>query len=302
MRHARPLVSALLLAAALAAAPAQAALRVFACEPEWGALATEIGGDAVQVYVATTAAQDPHHVDARPSLVAQVRKADLLVCTGASLETGWLPVLLARSANPALKGERLFFAAEKVTRLGVPTGAVDRSQGDVHSEGNPHVHLDPRRMVTIGQSLAATLATLDAAHADGYRARAAAFTQSMNAAIAGWEKSAAAVRGKPVVVYHDAWPYLVDWLGLAQIATLEPLPGVPPSGQHLAQVARLAQERGAWGVLHTTYDDRKAVQWIAQQGRTCAIELPYSVGGDPQAATLRTFYDTLVSRIVKGCR
>ncbi len=281
--------------------PAQAALRVFACEPEWAALATEIGGRHVESYVATSAHQDPHHVDARPSLVAQLRKADLVVCNGAGLEAGWLPVLLSRSANPSLKGERLFMAAEEVQRLGAQA-QVDRSKGDVHAEGNPHVHLDPRRMVQIGNALAATLAGIDGAHASDYRANAARFSADMSAAIAGWEKSASSVRGQAVIVYHDAWPYLVEWLGLVQAATVEPLPGVPPGAQHLAKVAQTAQARNARAVLHTTYDDVRAVRQVAQQGRTCAIELPYTVGGAPGTETLRAFYDTLVNRIVKGCR
>lgn len=297
-----PIAALLVMLAGLAAAaPAQAALRVFACEPEWGALATEIGGQHVQVHVATSAHQDPHHVDARPSLVAQLRKADLVVCTGAGLETGWLPVLLSRSANPALKGERLFMAAEKVQRLGVQA-QVDRSKGDVHAEGNPHVHLDPRRMVQVGNALAQALAGIDGARAADYRANAARFAADMDKAVAGWEKSAASLRGKTVVVYHDAWPYLVDWLGLVQVATGEPLPGVPPGAQHLAKVAQTAQSRNAWAVLHTSYDDVRAVRQVAKQGHTCAIELPYTVGGAPGATTLRDFYNTVVNRIAQGCR
>lgn len=284
------------------AAPAQATLRIFACEPEWGALAAVIGGDKVSVYVATSAQQDPHHIDARPSLVAQVRKADLVVCTGAGLEVGWLPVLLARSANPALKNERLFFAAEKVPRLGVPAGPVDRSQGDVHPEGNPHVHLDPRRMITIGNALAAAFAAIDTANAAGYAANGRQFESAMSAAIAGWEKTAAALRGRNVIVYHDAWVYLNDWLGLKQVATLEPLPGIPPGGQHLATVAKIAQSQGVLAVLHTTYDDNKAVKWLAQHGGGCTIALPYTVGGDAQAKDLQSFYETLVNRIARGCR
>lgn len=292
---------ALLAAGFATSAPAQAALRVFACEPEWGALASEIGGQNVEVYVATSAHQDPHHVDARPSLVAQLRKADLVVCTGAGLETGWLPVLLARSANPALKDERLFMAAEKVQRVGAQA-QVDRSKGDVHAEGNPHVHLDPRRMVAIGNALAQALSRIDGAHAADYRASAVRFASDMNSAIAGWEQTAAGVRGKAVIVYHDAWPYLLEWLQLEQVATLEPLPGVPPGAQHLAKVAQIAQARNAWGVLHTTYDDVRAVRQVAQQGRTCALELPYTVGGAPGTATLRAFYDVIVKRIAQGCR
>ena len=142
-----------LLAAPLRAArrcPPHAALRVFACEPEWGALAQELGGDLVDVSVATTALQDPHQIQAKPSLIARARNADLVVCTGAELEIGWLPVLLQQSGNakvqPGQPGN--FAAADYVRKLEVPT-QLDRSQGDVHAAGNPHIQTDPRNIAQV---------------------------------------------------------------------------------------------------------------------------------------------------------
>lgn len=292
----RLLIATLLLVTAL---PAQAALRVFACEPEWGALASEIGGDKVEVYVATSAQQDPHHIDARPSLIAQVRKADLLVCTGAGLEIGWLPVLLTRSGNAKLTGDRLFFAAGKVQRLGVPAGAVDRSQGDIHAEGNPHVHLDPRRMMQIGDALAATLGRLDAGNAAHYAQRAADFRARLTGALA--KLDTASLKGKRYFVYHDAWPYLVDWLGAQQAGTLEPVPGVPPSSQHLAKLSALAKAQPVAATIHAGYDDRQAVTWLARNAGVCGIELPYTVGGSARATGLVSFYEDIVARLNKGC-
>lgn len=292
----RILLSVALLALAL---PAEAALKVFACEPEWGALAREVGGDAVEVYVATTATQDPHHVEARPSLIAQVRKADFIACTGAALETAWLPVLLSRGANPKLKGERLFFAAQKVQRLGIPQGPVDRSKGDVHAEGNPHVHLDPRRMATIAGAFAESLAAVDAANAAGYRERAAALQQKLQAVVA---KAGTRHAGARYMVFHDGWPYLFDWLALAQAGTLEPLPGVPPSGAHLAQLAAAMKQAPVRGIIHAGHDDRKAVQWLAKAGNSCALELPYTVGGTARATDLVSFYEDLLARLDQGCR
>ena len=134
------------IALALTASFAHATLKVFACEPEWDALARELGGDQVEVYAATTAQQDPHRVQARPSLIAQLRQADLLVCTGADLEAGWLPVLLRQARNPAVQPGQPghFLAADQVTLLEVPT-SIDRAEGDVHPQGNPHIQIDPRR-------------------------------------------------------------------------------------------------------------------------------------------------------------
>lgn len=293
----RILLATLLLAFA---APASA-LDIFTCEPEWGALARELAPQA-NVTVATSAQQDPHHVEARPSLIAKLRRADLVVCTGAELEAAWLPALLVRSSNPALKGERLFFAADHVERLGMPTGAVDRSQGDVHAGGNPHVHLDPRRMARIAQALADTLARIDAANAPAYRQRAATLQERLVRIAQRGRDAAAQLPSHKVVVFHDAWPYFNDWLGLAQTGTLEPVPGVPPSSRHLAELATTMRDSGTARILHASYDDRRAVEWLATRSNACAVELPYSPGGAPGTDTLDGWYDALIQGLTRNCR
>src|SRR5215207_33040 len=144
----------LLALVALACAQAHAVLNVVACEPEWASLATELGGDKLKVTSITTALQDPHHIEARPSLIARVRGADLLVCTGMELEVGWLPVLLQQSANPKLApgAPGNFEAGRFVVPLDVPA-RLDRSDGDVHAGGNPHIHLDPRNIMKVATAL-----------------------------------------------------------------------------------------------------------------------------------------------------
>src|SRR3954463_1004764 len=218
------LVAALWLAATL---PAHAALRVFACEPEWGALTRELGGNLVDVTVATTAAQDPHQVQARPSLIARMRNADLVTCTGAELEIGWLPILLQQSGNAKIQpGQPGFFAAaDQVRKLEVPT-TLDRAAGDVHAAGNPHIQLDPRNIAAVATALGTRLQQVDAAHAAGYAQRSAAFTQKWQQALARWATQAAPLRGLPAVSQHKAYAYLYDWLGLREVAVLEPKPGV----------------------------------------------------------------------------
>ena len=161
---------------ALAVSPAQAALNIFTCTPEWGSLSKELGGDKVNVYIATNALQDPHHVEARPSLIARARSADLVVCTGAQLEIGWLPLVLTQAGNAKIQvGQPGYFeASTQVVLLEVPT-LVDRSQGDVHPGGNPHIHLDPRNIAKIAAALGERMAQLDAAEAGIYRARTKSF-------------------------------------------------------------------------------------------------------------------------------
>src|SRR5258706_8529496 len=195
------LVSAL--AAAALSFPAAAALNIFACEPEWGALAQEVGGDKVSVYNATPAQQDPHHIEARPSLIARARNADLLICSGSELEVGWLPLLLIQSGNSRIRpGSPGFLEASQfVVRLEVPR-VVDRALGDIHPAGNPHVHLDPRNIARIGQVITERLIEIDRANADEYRKRADAFRQRWDSAIDRWTRQAAPLKGVPVVVYH----------------------------------------------------------------------------------------------------
>src|SRR3982751_6845999 len=152
----------LLLAVLFTAFPAQAALNIFACTPEWGALAKELGGDKATVYVATTALQDPHRIEARPSLIARARSADLAVCTGAELEVGWMPLVQTQSGNPKIQaGQPGYFEATSGVALLEKPAKVDRSMGDVHPAGNPHVHLDPRNIARIAQALGERMAALD---------------------------------------------------------------------------------------------------------------------------------------------
>src|SRR5574343_2078978 len=211
----------------LSAGICRADLNVFATVPEWGALASEIGGDKVRVYTATTAFQDPHRIDAKPSLLAQARRAQLVVAAGADLDIGWLPVVLRDSGNaaiqPGLPG--YFEAAAYVNRLDVPT-VIDRAHGDVHAAGNPHTHLDPRNVQRVGEALATRLAEIDPSNAAVYQANLKAFSSKWQAAITRWEKEAAPLKGVGVLVHHASFTYLTRWLGIKEVGMLEPQPGI----------------------------------------------------------------------------
>jgi zinc/manganese transport system substrate-binding protein len=281
------------------AAPAAAALKVFACEPEWGALAQELGENDVSVYTATSARQDPHRIEARPSLIAQVRKADLLVCTGADLEIGWLPALLRQSGNARVQpGQPGYFAAADVVRkLEVPA-VLDRAMGDVHPFGNPHIHTNPHNLERIADTLAKRLVELDPAHATRYRARHQAFASRWEAALRRWEEQAAPLRGMPIIAQHNSWVYLNDWLGLRQVATLEPKPGIPPSGAHLAAVLTRIQQQPVKMVIRSAYEDPRPSRWLAERANIPAVELPYTVGGSDRARDLLGLFDDTVQRLL----
>lgn len=282
---------------------AQADLRIFATVPEWGALAKEIGGDKVRIYTATTALQDPHRIEAKPSLLAQARQANLLIAAGADLETGWLPLVLRDAANPAIQpGQRGYFeAAAQVQRLEVPT-SIDRAQGDVHAAGNPHIHLDPRNVLKVGEALSARMAELDPASGEAYRANYKAFASKWQAAMARWEKEAAPLKGMPVLVHHASFVYLNHWLGLKEVGTLEPKPGIEPTSSQLSGLISRQQSQPAKMVLRTAYQQDGPSQWIAGKTGIPAVMLPYTVGGTPEAKDLFGLFDDTIQRLLKGLR
>lgn len=266
-------------ALALVASTAQAKpLNVFACEPEWAALVQELAGERAKVRSATTALQDAHHVQARPSLIAKARRADALVCTGSELEIGWLPVLLRKSGNKNIQvgAQGHIMVSEWVPRLEIPE-VLDRSLGDIHPSGNPHVHLNPNHMLTIAKQLSARLASLDTKHSEHYSERLADFEQRWQAAIKNWEVQAAHLKGVPVMVQHKNWSYLLDWLGVKAVADLEPVPGVPPTSSHLKGLISQAKAKQPLAILIADYQSDKGAQWLSKKTNVSVVSLPFSV-------------------------
>jgi zinc/manganese transport system substrate-binding protein len=301
MSSLKKLAAILALPLAALAAPAHAALRVFACEPEWAALAQELGGDLVEATSATNALQDPHQIQAKPSLISRVRNADLVVCTGAELEIGWLPPLLQQSGNakvqPGQPGN--FEAADFVRKLEIPT-VLDRSQGDVHAAGNPHIQTDPRNIALVAKALGARLQQIDAAHAPQYEKRLADFSQRWQLAMGRWAAQAAPLRGAAVVSQHKAFVYLYDWLGLKEVAVLEPKPGVEPTVSHLQEVQAALKAQPAKMVLYAAYQDPKASEWLSHDTGIPAVKLPNTVGGSERAKDLFGLFDDTVARLVNA--
>jgi zinc/manganese transport system substrate-binding protein len=288
-----------LLVALVLAMPAHATIKVLATTADWGSLATELGGDKINVYTATTAMQDVHRVDAKPSLVARARTADLLVATGAELEIGWLPVLLQESGNPRIQtGAPGYFEVTRSVKLvDVPT-SVDRSMGDIHAQGNPHVQLDPRNIALIANGLSARLAAVDPANATFYAARNADFQGRWKAAMTRWAAQAVPLKGVPVVVIHKDQEYLARWLGLVEVAAIEPKPGVPPSAGYLSSLVTKLTATPAQVILRNAYNDPKAAEWLSARVSTPVVVLPFSVGGTPGAKDLFGLFDDTLSRLL----
>jgi len=283
--------------------PATAALNVFACEPEWAALAQEIGGDKVSTFAATTARQDPHRIEARPSLIARMRQADLAICTGSELEVGWLPLLISQSGNNRVqRGAPGFFEASQfVDRLEVPK-ALDRAMGDVHPSGNPHVHLDPRNIAKVGAALALRLADIDRANAELYRTRAAQFEERWRAAIARWQREAAPLKGMPVVVYHKDFSYFLNWSGMREAGALEPKPGIPPTPAHLAELVERMKRDPAKAIVYSAYSSPKPAEFLSERTGIPSVMMPFTVGGTDRARDLYGLFDDTIERLLKAAK
>jgi len=261
------------------------ALEVFACEPEWASLVSELAGDDANVTVATTAFQDPHRLQARPSLIAAIRKADLVICTGADLEIGWLPLLLRRGGDP-----EIFMASEYVRKLEVPQ-VINRSQGDIHPQGNPHVHLDPRNIRRVAAALAERLAEMDANNATYYNARLADFQARWSDALVAWDQRAISLAGLEVASHHRSFSYLANWLGLDIVATIESKPGIPPSGAQLAALLESLSGNPPVVVVRTPYENEKPSLWLTERLSVPAVRLPYTISGNAAVTDLFTLFD-----------
>jgi zinc/manganese transport system substrate-binding protein len=281
----------------------RAALNVLACEPEWADLTTRLGGDRVNVSSATTGLQDPHRIEPRPSLIARTRNADLVVCTGMELEAGWLPVLLEQAGNARVAPGRpgYFEAGRQVTALEVPS-RVDRAEGDIHAQGNPHVHLDPRNVARVAQALAQRLAELDPQGATQYASRYQAFAAQWDAAQARWLEQAAPLKGAAYMEHHRNLSYLANWLGMRGEGSLEPKPGIEPSAAHLNALLATIDKRPIRLVAYMTYQDGRAAQWLGEHARVPVVALPLTVGGSEKAKDLFSLYDDIIARLLVAVR
>ncbi len=299
MKAIKKIIGLFVLAAAASSQPALAALKVLACEPEWAALAQELAGDKASVSSATTALQDPHHIEAKPSLIARARNADLLVCSGSELEVGWLPLLIRQSGNQRIQPGTPGYVetSQFVVRLDIPK-SVDRSLGDIHVAGNPHVHLDPRNIAKIAELLRDRLAQIDPVNAGVYATRTAAFLVRWRDAIRRWETEAAPLRGLSMVVYHRNMAYLNAWLDLREVGSLEPKPGIPPTTAHLAGLITRMQAEPAKVIVYVAYNNPQAAEFLSGRTRIPAVMLPFTVGGSDRAKDLFGLFDDTLARLL----
>ncbi|NOH96650.1 zinc ABC transporter substrate-binding protein [Vibrio sp. 99-70-13A1] len=274
-----------------------ASLNVFTCQPDWAALVTEHAPNA-EVFSATTAMQDPHYVQARPSLISKMRKADLVVCSGAELEIGWLPELQRQSRNSKVQNGKdgLFWTTDYVNMLDTHDH-VDRSMGDVHSHGNPHVQFAVADIPNISKALVERLAKIDPDNQALYKGNGVKFRADWRKHTARWQSLGDNLKGMQLVGYHETHRYLFAWLGVEQVADLEPKPGLPPTVAHLNSLSSISSE-DADGIVYSSHQPTDAAKWLSERTALPVAELAQSVGGRPNTETLAALIDDSITQLL----
>jgi zinc/manganese transport system substrate-binding protein len=288
------------------AAPARAELKVVATVPGLAAIAKEIAGPAAEVKSLTRSSQDPHFVDARPSLALDLNRADLLLTVGLELEVGWLPTLLTGARNrEIMTGGRGYLDCSQFVRLqDIQTRSVDRSMGDIHPSGNPHYLADPRAAAMVARGIATRLEALDSAHQAAYQKGLETFLARLDVARIRWEKRLAPFRGTPVVAYHKTWAYVADWIGVEVVGFLEPKPGIPPNPSHVVQLLAVARGAKVKAVLQEEYYPDTTSRLVAERIPAVLVKVP----GGPDYQSGQSYVDyvehlvTLLEQGLKGPR
>ncbi|CAM2929014.1 metal ABC transporter solute-binding protein, Zn/Mn family [Vibrio rarus] len=279
---------------AVAISPSVMALDIFVCEPEWKAFLSAHAPDA-SIYSATTAKQDPHYVQARPSLIAKMRQADIAMCSGADLEIGWLPMLQARSSNAAIQNGALsmIYASDYVRMLDTHDH-VDRSHGDIHEHGNPHVQFAANDMIPLSFVVSKRLQMLDPSNGQTYQLHGMKFRAHWRNKLNEWQEKAAPLKGTQVVGYHATYRYLYEWLGMEQVADLEPKPGISPTTSHLQSLSKLDED--AFDVIvYSSHQDRRPANWLQQRTGKHVVELPLTVS---DGEGLDQLYDKVIDDLL----
>lgn len=257
-----------------------AKLNVVTTTPDFAAVAKAVGGDRVEVTALAKPTEDPHFVDAKPSLILKLNKADVLIEGGAELEIGWLPALLQSVRNPriAISAPGRVRASEAVELVEVPA-TLDRSQGDMHAMGNPHFMTDPVNAVLVAKRIADAFCKLDSASAEVYRSNLKKFESAVDSKLAEWEKLLAPFKGQHVVAYHNSWPYFARRFGLQIDLFLEPKPGLPPTPAHLADVMARMKETGARVIIVQPYLNRHTAESVARNTGAVVVDVAGFPGG-----------------------
>ena len=294
-------VALALIAITATASKVSAQIRVVATTPDLASVARDIGGDRVNVVALAKPTEDPHFVDAKPSFIVTLSRADALIEGGAELELGWLPPLLDNSRNSriAAGAPGRIVASEGIRLLEIPT-SFDRSKGDIHSLGNPHFMIDPVSVKIIARNIANHFAQIDPKSAATYNANLARFNSRLDAKLAEWQRQLTPYRGAKIVTYHKDFIYLAARFGLSIVDELEPKPGIAPSPAHLAQVIGEMKAANAKVILVQPFQNRKTAETVARQTGAAVLDAPQQPGAVSNTTTYFGMMDNLVHALATG--
>ncbi len=282
----------LVLSLIIFANPVLAKIKVFTCEPEWTSLVKEITKNKAVVYQAISGKQDPHKIQARPSLIAKVRNSDLLVCSGADLEIGWLPVLIEKAANNKIKvGTLGYFEATSVIDVIDKKSNVDRSMGDQHPYGNPHIHLNPHNILIVGQEIVKRLSKIDPNNSKIYQENFASFQSKFSNKIVEWESKAKVLENKNIISHHADINYLVRWLNLNLLSTIENKPGIPPSASQMKKLVNDFKDSNILAVNSFIINPAKPSNWLSNKLQAPKVSLHYTVGSQNNIKNLFDLFE-----------
>ena len=279
-------------------ASAWAKLRVVTTLPDFASMAKELGGDRVEADSLIRGTQNPHDVDAKPSFIVKVSRADLLIVIGLDLEAGWLPALLGQARNAAVRpgGEGYLDASRLAHLREVPT-VLDRSMGDIHAGGNPHYYTSPEEIFRVAGAIRDKLVALDPKGKGEYLRRFDAFEAKYKEKMAGWRKRLAPLAGTEVVVYHTSWIYFLKWAGLVRIGALEPKPGIPPSAGQVTRLLMMTRSRKVRFVIQEIYQPTRLSRVFARKAGARLLILPSMVGAAEGTATIWDKFDRIVDQL-----
>ncbi len=302
MKTTTALLTALVVATSLtAAAPAAAKLNVVTTTQDPGALARAIGGDRVAVLALAKGFQDPHFLDAKPSFMLAINKADLLISIGLDFEIGWLPPLLTSARNPrAMPGNKGHLDLSTAVKPIDAGGTANRAEGDVHPRGNPHYWLDPENGRAMARAIAARFMELDPDGNDVYAANLRTFETTLDAKLIEWAKKMAPLAGRPIVTFHKSWPYFAHRYGLDVVAYVEPKPGIQPTAQHTVEVIQTVQKRDVKIILMESFYGHRSPDQIAGHSKAKVVAVPSMVGGDERVKTYFDLFDAIIDGLVKA--
>ena len=274
-------------------------IHVVVTYPYIGDLTQKIGGDQVEVFVLAKGTEDPHFIVPKPSFIAKLRGADLLIINGAGLEIGFIPILIQQANNPRIQTARgLLDLSQNLDLIEVPT-AVSRAEGDIHPEGNPHFNLDPYRIPILAKAIKGKLCSLDIQNCHTYEDKLSEFLKQWDGKTKEWDMRLSTLKGKRVIEYHKLFEYLILSYGLSNVGTIEPKPGIPPTVRHTEELIETAKSQSVEFIFQDVYHEKRSAQFISEKTGAKYIVLPHDVGAIPEAKDVFSLFEEIVRRLTQ---